>query len=66
MNSEIVKDDGGAVGLTQNPSPLQHWVVAGPEVARIVGKFEKGLSHKKTQSTLYKQEISIHQERPLS
>ena len=36
---------GGAVGLTDNPSALRRWMVAGPEVARVIGEFEKADLH---------------------
>ena len=35
-----VKSDGGAVGLTDNPNALQRWMVAGPEMSRMVAEFE--------------------------
>lgn len=35
-----VKGDGGAVGLTENPSVLRRLMVAGPEVARVITEFE--------------------------
>ena len=31
-----VKGEGGAVGLTENPAALRTWMVAGPELARMV------------------------------
>ena len=34
------KDDGGAIGLTQNPRALLRWMVAGPEIARTIDGFE--------------------------
>ena len=40
QSNACVKGDGGAVGLTENPSALHQWMIAGPEVARIIGKFE--------------------------
>ena len=40
-NNACVKGDGGAVGLTENPSALRRWMIAGPEVARVIGEFEK-------------------------
>ena len=40
----IVKGDGGAVGLTENPSALRRWMIAGPEVARMVQEFENSAS----------------------
>ena len=36
-----IKGDGGAVGLTENPSALRRWMIAGPEVARVIGEFER-------------------------
>lgn len=36
----LVKGDGGAVGLTDNPNALQHWMVAGPEISRMIAEFE--------------------------
>lgn len=41
MNA-CIKGDGGAVGLTDNPSALLRWMVAGPEVARCIQEFEIG------------------------
>ena len=40
QNNACVKGDGGAVGLTENPSALRRWMIAGPEVARVIGQFE--------------------------
>jgi len=31
-NNISVKGDGAAVGLTENPAPLQRWMVSGPEI----------------------------------
>ena len=35
-----VKGKGGVVGLTENPSALQQWMVAGPQMARLLTEFE--------------------------
>ena len=40
QQNEAIKGDGGAVGLTESPSALRRWMVAGPETARVVNKFE--------------------------
>ena len=40
QNNKQVKGDGGAVGLTENSSQLQRWMVSGPEVSRVVGDFD--------------------------
>ncbi len=41
QNNVIVKQSGGAIGLTTNSSALRRWMVAGPEVARMVTELEK-------------------------
>ena len=40
----LVKGQGGAVGLTENPAALPRWMVAGPELAWMVEKFEGSLT----------------------
>ena len=40
QNNAVVKGDGGAVGLTENASALQRWMVSGPEMARIIEEFQ--------------------------
>ena len=37
QNNAVVKGDGGAIGLTQNPRAVLRWMVAGPEIARSRG-----------------------------
>jgi len=34
----LVKGDGGIVGITENESALRRWMIAGPEMARIVSE----------------------------
>src|SRR6218665_1789141 len=36
----LIKGDGGAVGLTESDAALSRWVIAGPEVIRILQEFE--------------------------
>ena len=40
QNNAIIKESGGAIGLTNNPGALRCWIVAGLEVARMVTEFE--------------------------
>ena len=47
QNNAHVKGDGGAVGLTENPSALRRWMVSGPEMARVIGEFEDSCSYEK-------------------
>ena len=44
QNNAMVKGDGGAVGLTENPSALRRWMLSGPEIARLVNEFEAGMA----------------------
>ena len=46
QNNALIKGDGGAVGLTENPSALRRWMVAGPEVARVVEEFHSDQDHR--------------------
>ncbi|XP_078492496.1 uncharacterized protein LOC144748319 [Ciona intestinalis] len=67
QNNKCVKGDGGAIGLTEDSSQLLRWMLAGPEVARIVGEFEVSMltSSEKHGSTLYRhheQTLSVQQE----
>ena len=43
QNNALVKGEGGAVGLTENPSALRRWMVSGPEIARIIKAFEASM-----------------------
>ena len=40
QENEMIKGDGGAVGLTECPTALRRWMIAGPEIARLVREFE--------------------------
>ena len=40
QNNKVVKGDGGAIRFLQNPKALLRWMVAGPELARVIGEFE--------------------------
>ena len=44
QNNGMVKGDGGAVGLTENPSALRRWMISGPEMARFVSEFEASMT----------------------
>ena len=43
QNNALVKSEGGAVGLTENPHGFQKWMLAGPEQARLLKEFEAGI-----------------------
>ena len=35
-NNTYVRGDGGALGLTENPGALRRWMLAGPEITRLI------------------------------
>ena len=37
---DVIKCEGGAIGVTEDPSALRRWVVAGPEVSRLATEYE--------------------------
>ena len=50
QNNALVKGEGGAVGLTENPSALRRWMVSGPEMARVINEFEASIVKESTQN----------------
>jgi len=36
-----VKDDGGAIGLTENDGALRRWVTCGPEIAHLIAELQE-------------------------
>ena len=36
----VIKREEGAIGITEDPSALRRWMVAGPEVSYLVNKYE--------------------------
>ena len=53
-----VKEEGGTVDLTQSPNFLRRWAVAGPELVRMIFKFDVALDA----SDNADQEILFHDE----
>ena len=41
QNNKMVKIDGGAIGLLQNPKALMKWMVSGPEISQMLNTREK-------------------------
>ena len=52
-HNAAVNSDGGAVGLTQSPEALRHWMVAGPELVRVTSEFEASIGEKTQQASGY-------------
>ena len=40
QNNKMIKSDGRAIGIFDNESALIKWMVAGPDIARIITEFE--------------------------
>lgn len=40
QNNAVVKGNGGAIDLTENPDALLRWMICGPEVTRILEEFK--------------------------
>ena len=53
-----MKDDGGAVGLTESPAALQRWMVSGPEMARLINDFDRSVNCAQSP------DIRHHEQRP--
>ena len=49
--NKLVKGDGGAVGLTEDPQALERWMVAGPEISRLIHEFENSFHSPKSQKS---------------
>ena len=59
QNNAYVKGDGGAIDLTDNATALRRWMVAGPEVARVIVEFQDFNMHPRNQ-----EETRHHEETP--
>ena len=53
----VVKGEGGAVGLTENLAALRRWMVAGPELSKMIQEFEG-----KNSST--EENVTHHEQKP--
>lgn len=57
QQNEMIKGEGGAVGLTEDPAALRRWMIAGPEVARVVTEFEETFIKSNTEDTRHHEQI---------
>ena len=44
QSNKCIKGDGGVVGLTEDPAALRRWMLAGPEISRVVAEFEESMA----------------------
>ena len=49
-NNALVNDEGGAIGLTENPAVFLRWMIAGPEIAMVITEFEKYKTRSQSQN----------------
>lgn len=62
QNNSALKDDGGAIGLMDDMSKLTRWLVAGPEMARVIGEFKESagnIKRKQSKSPDVKHHIQV-------
>ena len=60
QNNALVKGDGKAVGLTENPAALHRWMASGPEMARVIAKFQALVEKRMKKSELKHHEQTKH------
>ena len=53
----MVKGDGGVLGITENEAALHRWMVAGPELARILNDYDAKHSAKRKESDQHHEQI---------
>ena len=53
----LVKGDGGACGLPENPAALLRWMVAGPELARMTQEFEESIRSITKEDTRHHEQV---------
>lgn len=59
----VLKGDGGIIGITENESALKRWLIAGPEMARIIHDVEVTLSQKETHDNRHHEQTLTTQKR---
>lgn len=57
QENEMIKGDGGAVGLTESPAALRRWMISGPEIARGVKEFESTYDVRKPNNTRHLEQV---------
>ena len=56
--NKLIKGDGGAVGLTENAQALHRWMVAGPEVSKVISEYENScIGPRKQQSRRHHEQV---------
>ena len=56
----VIKGDGGAIGVTEDPSALRRWMIAGSEVSHLVAEYESASEAKDANENTKHQEQTEH------
>ena len=56
QSNAAMKDDGGAVGLTENIAALRRWMVSGLEMTTVIGKLEASIEKRKKLDPRHREE----------
>ena len=59
----VIKSDSGAIGITEDASALRRWMVAGPEVSRLVVEYESLVGAKDADETVRHHDQTEHAQR---
>ena len=53
QNKKLMKENGGAIGLTEDTAELTRWMICGPEIASIVNEFEENMPSRRGSKAIY-------------
>ena len=53
QNNKLVKEDSGAIGMTENTAELKRWMIWGLEIARIVNEFKENMASCRESKDIY-------------
>ena len=57
QQNAIVKGDGGIIGITENEAALKRWMVAGPEISRLLSEYEEKHTHRRVDDDRHHEQI---------
>ena len=53
QNNKLVKEDSGAIGMTENSAELKCWMIWGPERARRASEFKENMASPRESKAIY-------------
>ena len=59
----VIKGDGVSIGVTEDPSALRNWTVAGPEVSHLVSEYEAAIGAKDATVNINHHEQTVQAQR---